>query len=206
MTHTMSTMMNNNTGYLALYIGPMYSGKTSKLRELYKQYTFCNVPTTVINFADDTRYTTQPMMSTHNKETVPCIMARSLMKAIPPGSEHASATVFLVNEGQFFEDIVEWTRLMVEPSHNKTIHICGLDGDFKRNKFGDWLDLIPMCDHIEKLTSICCDCVKTGSMTPAMFSHRVSSESEQRVIGSDNYIPLCRACYNNRMKPIVRGI
>jgi hypothetical protein len=31
--------------------------------------------------------------------------------------------------------------------------------------------------------------------TPAIFSHRVSDESEQVVIGSSNYMPLCRGCY-----------
>lgn len=191
-------MTNKVSGYLALYIGPMFSGKTSKLHQLYKQYTLCNVPITVINFADDTRYTTESMMTTHNKEHVPCIMTRSLMEAIPPGSEQAKAKVFLINEGQFFTDIVEWTRLMIEPLHNKTIYICGLDGDFKRNMFGNWLELIPLCDHIEKLASICRDCSKNGCMSPAIFSHRISIETEQRLIGSDNYIPLCRTCYNNR--------
>ena len=80
---------------------------------------------------------------------------------------------------------------MVE-NHNKIVYICGLDGDFKRNRFGKILELIPYCDKIVKLQSLCSIC-KNGN--PAIFSYRITEESSQIVIGSDNYIPLCRACY-----------
>ena len=78
---------------------------------------------------------------------------------------------------------------------NKKIYICGLDGDFNRNKFGALLDLIPLCDKVHKLTAMCSLC-KNG--TPGIFSLRLSNETDQTIIGSDNYIPVCRKCYNNR--------
>jgi thymidine kinase len=194
------TMTDRDNGYLAIYLGPMYSGKTSKLFELYKQYSFCKIPTIVINYADDVRYTSDAMMCTHDNKMVPCIMARSLMDELPPGSDKTRGIVFLLNEGQFFPDIVEWVKAMVE-THKKTVHICGLDGDFQRKKFGNWLDLIPLCNHVEKLTSVCRSCADIGELSAAIFSFRLTSETEQRVIGSDNYIPLCRKCYNARVKP-----
>ena len=40
----------SKTGYLELIAGPMYSGKTSKILELYKQYTFCGIKCLVINW------------------------------------------------------------------------------------------------------------------------------------------------------------
>ena len=73
---------------------------------------------------------------------------------------------------------------------NKQVFICGLDGDFKRQKFGNLFDLIPYCDELIKLKSVCKIC-----KNQAIFSHRTSKESEQLVIGSDNYLPLCRKCY-----------
>ena len=75
---------------------------------------------------------------------------------------------------------------------NKKVYICGLDGDFERKKFGTLLDLIPLCDKVCKLTSLCSLC-KDG--TPGIFSMRLTKESEQIVVGSDNYIPVCRKCY-----------
>ena len=73
--------------------------------------------------------------------------------------------------------------------HHKKVYICGLDGDFKRNKFGELLDLLPYCDNIKKLTAKC-DCGKD-----ALFSHRLAISTDQVLIGSTNYVPLCRKCY-----------
>jgi thymidine kinase len=69
-----------------------------------------------------------------------------------------------------------------------------LDGDFERKKFGTILDLIPLCDKVRKLTSLCSTC-KDGTL--AIFSMRLTKEKEQTVVGSDNYIPVCRKCYTN---------
>ena len=33
-------------------------------------------------------------------------------------------------------------------------------------------------------------------MNKAIFTHRITKETAQVVIGSDNYIPVCRKCYN----------
>ena len=76
----------------------------------------------------------------------------------------------------------------------KKIYICGLDGDFERKKFGQILNLIPLCDKVTKLTSLCSLC-KNG--TPGIFSKRITSEKKQTVVGSDNYIPVCRSCYES---------
>lgn len=102
----------------------------------------------------------------------------------------------LINEGQFFPDILDWVKHMV--THlNKRVYIAGLDGDFKQEPIGNILRLVPYCNKCTKLTSLCYDC-RDG--TEAIFSHRITSETEQIVIGSDNYIPLCRSCYNKRNK------
>jgi thymidine kinase len=84
---------------------------------------------------------------------------------------------------------MEVVRLLVR-DHNKSVYVGGLDGDYKMNKFGQILDLIPLCDKIEKLHAICSMCKK-----PAPFTKRLTNETEQTVIGSDNYIPVCRACH-----------
>ena len=101
----------------------------------------------------------------------------------------ANYTHILINEGQFFEDIYKTTMILVE-KFKKHVTICGLDGDFKRVKFGKILDLIPFCDKVVKLSALC-DCGH-----PAIFSHRITNETSQIVIGSSNYKPLCRKCYN----------
>jgi thymidine kinase len=185
-----------NAGYLGLFIGPMYSGKTSKLIELYKQFKFCGVNTMVINYSEDTRYS-KDMLSTHDMNMIPCIMASTLSEVAdiidvkPDDTNIKNVSVILINEGQFFKDIVEWVNKAVTV-YKKCVYVCGLDGDFNRQLFGNWLELIPMCDTVEKLHSFCSGCKKRE----ALFSHRLTSEKEQKVIGSNNYVPLCRKCYD----------
>ena len=183
----MSSFVQQN-GYLELILGPMFSGKTTRLIQHYKAYKYIGKKVVVINFSLDTRYSTT-MLSSHDHVEIPCIFTSTL-------SDHSiwlDADVILINEGQFFEDLLKTVVEMVDV-HKKHVHICGLDGDFRRLRFGTILDLIPYSDKVEKLGAFCGLC-KDG--TYAIFSHRVSNESEQVVIGSDNYMPLCRSCYNS---------
>lgn len=189
---TMEVKNNRESGYLGIVLGPMYSGKTSRLLALYKKYKFCDMPIAVVNFDEDTRYS-DCMLSTHDKNMIPCFMKNSMFQAFPlEGEEIKKYKVFLINEAQFFPDIVEWVKKAISPKYKKIVHISGLDGDFKRNTFGNWLDLIAHCDSVEKLTSICCLCKNAH----ALFSHRLTNQKAQKVIGSNNYIPLCRKCYD----------
>ena len=175
------------SGYLEIILGPMFSGKTTQTIQIYNKYKYIGKKVLVINYIDDKRYD-DTMLSSHDQIKIPCIFLKTLNEALLQMKE---ADVIIINEGQFFVDIFEVVLEMVE-KWNKIVFICGLDGDYKRNKFGNLLDLIPFSDKITKLNSLCSKC-RNG--TNAIFTHRVSCESDQIVIGVDNYIPLCRSCY-----------
>jgi thymidine kinase len=193
------------TAYLEIILGSMYSGKTSRIVEIYKQCKFCDISVAVINHSIDNRYD-DDLLSTHDHVKIPCIKTEKLfdvwshyidmennVKNIPRIKDKFKifiSNVILINEGQFFPDLEEFVKKLLE--NGKKIYICGLDGDFKRNKFGQILDLIPLCDKVIKLTSLCSIC-KDG--TAGIFSKRITSENIQTVVGSDNYIPVCRNCY-----------
>jgi thymidine kinase len=188
------------SGYLEIITGPMYSGKTSKILDIYNQCNFCNIEVMVINHSLDIRYDNQ-MLSTHDKNMIPChqidklsiIFNNSLIKDEFTKTKLAylKSKVILINEAQFFPDLEENVKLMIKDK--KQVYVAGLDGDFEQKKFGQILDLIPLCDKFTKFTSLCAIC-KNG--TPAIFSKRLSKEKEQMIIGSDNYLPVCRSCYN----------
>jgi thymidine kinase len=195
-------MSTRNNGYLELILGSMFSGKTSYLLDVYKKCVFCNIPVAVINYAADNRYTSEPMMSTHDKQMIPCILANTIKEAIEANmKEIDSAETILINEGQFFPDIEEQVKSLVEQS-NKRVYICGLDGDFERKPIGSLLQLVSFSDHITKLKSLCSLC-RDG--TPGVFSFRTSREVDQVVIGSSNYIPLCRGCYQKESSRKMAG-
>jgi thymidine kinase len=185
---------SKNTGYLEIFLGAMYASKTSKILELYKQYTFCSVPVIVINHAIDTRYH-DTLLSTHDKAMIPCIQTDKIgniwyNKDSDKYKALHDTEVILINEAQFFDDLQNCVIDMLR--EKKKVYIAGLDGDFERRKFGQMLDLIPMCDRVTKLTALCSLC-RDG--TPGIFSLRLTKETQQTLIGSDNYIPVCRHCY-----------
>ena len=186
-----------SSGYLELIIGPMFSGKTSEIIEIYKKCVFCNIPVSIINHIIDNRYH-DSMLSSHDKVMVPCLQTSELNQLWTEESNPSyeilrKSDVILINEGQFFPDLYEVVVDML--NDNKKIYISGLDGDFERKKFGFILDLIPLCDNVKKLKSLCSLC-KNG--TPGIFSMRLTQEKEQTVVGSSNYIPVCRKCYERK--------
>jgi thymidine kinase len=183
-----STKMNN-TGYLAVYLGCMYAGKTSKLISIYNKNKTAGISTCVINYIEDKRYHDNKL-STHDRKMIECLSVRKIYDVFENDPNLLEQTeAFIINEGQFFSDLYEVVKLLVN-EHNKQVYVCGLDGDYQMRKFGQILDLVPICDEVVKLHAICTIC-----KAPASFTKRITQETEQKVIGSDNHIPVCRMCH-----------
>lgn len=65
--------------------------------------------------------------------------------------------VLAIDEAQFFPDLVEFCRSAVD-DEGKHVIVAGLSGDFKRQRFGDLLELMPLADSIKQLKSKCAFC------------------------------------------------
>lgn len=177
-------------GSLRLYLGCMYSGKTSELIREYRRWTNIGKKVIFINYSKDERYGDDNYVYSHDKTKEKSIKVEFL-KDIDKNILN-NYDVILINEGQFFTDIVEFCKLWCDEYH-KNIVVCGLDGDYQRNPFSTINYLISMADEIVKLKAFCKLC---NDGTPAIFTHRLTNEKEQIVIGSTNYIPVCRSHYN----------
>ena len=162
---------------LNLIIGPMFSGKTTELLRISKRLQSINLKVLLLNYVEDTRYSIHEM-STHDKYGLPCTFLKNLNDA-----KYENYDVICINEAQFFEHLLLFCKKLLEK--NKTIYICGLDGDFKQNKFGEILDLIPLCDSVTKLHAYCAIC-KDG--THANFTKRTINSDKQKLIGTNNLI------------------
>jgi thymidine kinase len=96
------------------------------------------------------------MLASHDKIMIPCLNVDNLSSLwFTDHSEYKfirNAEVILINEGQFFRDLHYVVNDMLK--NNKVVYVCGLDGDFERKRFGELLDLIPLCDKVTKLTSL----------------------------------------------------
>ena len=138
----------------------------------------------------DTRYKNNSIVS-HDQESIDSLNLDSLSilftdqyKSLLEKSKY-----IFINEAQFFPDLKDSIVKLLE-IYNKNVILCGLDADYKRGKFGEIWDLIPHSDIVTKLTGKCYYC-----KNKSLFSHRVTDETHQSIIGTTNYLPLCRQCY-----------
>ena len=138
----------SRNGELHIILGPMFSGKTTRLIELSQSIGH----PLFINYALDTRYH-PTLLTTHSGIQVPCIQTLEL-KPLLCQKELIESDAIFINEAQFFPDLFAVVNILVETLH-KRVFVCGLDGDYQRNPFGELLRLIPLCDTIEKLYARC---------------------------------------------------
>ena len=64
-------IMNQLEAYLKVIIGPMWSGKSTEVINIYKYNRIAQINTLVVNFAEDKRYH-ETKLSTHDKVMIPC--------------------------------------------------------------------------------------------------------------------------------------
>lgn len=153
----------------------MFSGKTTALMRDVSIH-----PGIVIDY-DICREVNQ--LTNHNQESIPCITTTRLYDI----NVHDHSFVY-INEAQFFPDLVEFVTEMIRL--NKIVYVYGLDGDFRQQKFGNILDLIPFSDTYTKLYARCNQCGNVAS-----FSKRLT-ENDEQFRPNDTYVPVCRSCLN----------
>jgi thymidine kinase len=171
---------------IRLYLGPMCSGKTSTLLEIYNTETAGGKRCIMITPDIDTR--TKTGIWTHDKKTFDgeVIWTNNILNGRVL-QEVVNYDIILINEGQFIEDIYAGALVLVEEM-GKSLIIGGLDGDFERKPFENLSRIIPLCDTIEKLHARCEVCGK-----PAPFSKKLGGSKNKVEIGGKNlYEPRCR--------------
>jgi len=166
---------------LHIILGPMFSGKTTRLIKISEEYS----NPLRINHALDTRYHDTDIV-THDGIHAPCIQVLRLQDI--DKQVLSTADAIFINEAQFFTDLLPVIKDWLA-TYRKPIYVYGLDGDFRQQPFGDLLNIIPLCDTVEKLRAECL----CGN--PAIFTYRLSADQEQTLIGTDEYETYCRACF-----------
>ena len=173
----------------------MYSGKTTELLRLIKRYSSLKNKIMVINYSGDTRYGNEKRIYTHDKNYVDALHLNTLsyiFNNTDYTKQYNESDIIFINEGQFFDNLLDFTTNAAD-NDNKTVIICGLDGDYLKKPFGDILNLIPHSDKITRLEALCKIC---GDGTPGIFTKRLVSSNKQKLIGGEeSYIPVCRKHY-----------
>ena len=168
---------------LHLILGCMFSGKTTELLRIAKRIQSIGQRVLLINYAEDTRYSLNEV-TTHDRYS--CNIQTQFTVDLNT-INYNDYSVICINEAQFFTNLKQFCLDSLKAS--KIIYVSGLDGDFKQEPFGEILDLIPLCNTINRLHAFCKVC-KNG--TPAYFTKRLTESKTQKLIGTNEYIPVCR--------------
>ena len=176
----------NNCGKIVLILGPMFSGKSTRLIETIRKCVYKNKKTIMIKFIGDQRYTKKSEVVTHDQIKYDSIDCKSLTESFDLLKDY---DIIGIDEGQFFPDLVEICEKLAHL--NKTIYIAALNGDFRMEPFPVIARIIPKADKIKLLKAYCFNCHKD-----AKFSLRIVQSNETVLIGAgEAYKPACRECH-----------
>ena len=189
-------------GYLEIYMGPMFSGKSTKaffkLTSMADQRFNCLYVNSLKDQRETERY--DDCLTTHNSSysspspKITCLKVAHLADVDVDNFDYIA-----VDELQFFEDaeqyILDWVNM------GKYVIVASLDGDCYRRKFGCVLNLIPHANEVTKLNAYCDICRDNNKiLNRAPFTARMTSETTVELIGGkDLYKAMCRSCHDFHM-------
>lgn len=173
-------------GKIKLILGPMFSGKSTRLTETVRKYKYKNKKTVLISFSGDKRYSDGGKIVTHEKVMYDALVCKRLEDHVETAVEY---DVIGIDEGQFFCDLVEFCEKLC--LLGKIVIVSALSGNFKMDPFENVSKLISRADKIKLLRAYCYFCQKIAG-----FSLRTVPDQEEILIGAaDAYRPACKGCY-----------
>ena len=173
-------------GKIELIIGPMFSGKSTRLIEQMRKYVYKAKKTIMVKYYADQRYSEKSEVVTHDLikyDSINCKLLRNSFETLK------QYDVIGIDEGQFFADLVEVCEEL--SLMGKIILIAALNGDFRMEPFPVIQRIISKADKIKLLKAYCFNCHKD-----AKFSLRIVQSNETVLIGAgEAYKPACRECH-----------
>lgn len=207
----MNESFHSETGQLTLILGPMFSGKTTRL--IQELVTLADVGLKVlhINHETDKRETegSDLNVTTHHSSfkgisnKVDTISTYKLSNV-----DVSKYDVIGIDEGQFFSESVNGSSDLETQVRkwmydlNKIVYVASLNGDSMMKPFGATKELLCMVSEIIFLKAKCTNCIKQTSpykrllMVDAPYSWKTTESITQKDVGGkDKYVALCLKCY-----------
>ena len=178
-------------GWIEVICGSMFSGKTEELIRRLKRAKIAKQKVEIFKPAIDIRYDEEKVVS-HDQNYI--------MSTPVPASSNIlllanDVDVIGIDEAQFFDSEIVSVCNQLASSGIRVI-VAGLDMDYLGKPFGPMPALLASAEYVTKVHAICMNC---GDL--AQVSHRTIVNDKLVVLGEkDSYEPLCRACFNEKMK------
>jgi thymidine kinase len=171
--------ITKNKGFLHVISGSMFSGKTTELIRICKQYQSIDKKILSVNYCNDRRYDTIGNICSHNQEVFETILSLADLKEILIQPNLEDFDVIMIDEVQFLKNALQTVKVLVEEL-GKIVITSGLDGDYLQQPFGEVCHLIVFADKFTKLNAVC-----KLTKEDASFSKRIIASQSKEFIGAD---------------------
>jgi thymidine kinase len=175
-----------------LILGPMFSGKTSKLFDRLKKYLVSDRKVILISHGADNRYAIgkRQLASSHDGIIMQAVKTKVLDSVEIP----EDVTVIGIDEGQFFEGLGDFC--LKQNQLGRTVIVAALNHEATPQR-NVWPNVVPLFGFafITVIPAVCVLCHK-----PAMCTRRLSETvpvplGQIDIGGDDKYIATCSKCY-----------
>lgn len=176
-------------GDINVYTGPMKCGKSNKIIDEAKRQMIAGKQIKIFKPSIDNRFASD-FIKDRNGNKLASVNIDKIEDI-----KNYDADVYVIDEFQFLNGDVNCISEMAEKG--KKFFIAGLNLTSDCKPFGKMGDLLCVSDNVNTMTAICEVCKRDN----AIFSYyKAGNKSEDIVIGDSEYIPVCRACYDELKK------
>lgn len=179
-------MLPQNTGWVEVICGSMFSGKTEELIRRLRRAQIARQHVAIFKPAIDVRYSTEHIVS-HSGSSLPSI---TVSRADQIAELAHDVDVVGIDEAQFYDEgILQVVNSLAD--QGKRVIIAGLDQDYLGQPFDPMPQLLAVAEYITKTLAICVVC---GN--PANRTQRVTMSDERVLVGAaEAYEARCRRCF-----------
>lgn len=177
----------NNTGWIEVICGPMFSGKSEELIRRLRRAMIARKRVQVFKPVLDDRYSSDEIVS-HADSRLSATVVQTAQEAIERLDWRTQVVGF--DESNFFGlDLVDVAQRLADSG--KQVIIAGLDTDYLGRPFPPMPDLLALAESISKALAICMRC---GN--PAKHTQRLVESGDLIVVGAAGmYEARCRRCF-----------
>jgi thymidine kinase len=183
----------NDTGWIEVVCGSMFSGKTEELIRRLRRAQIAKQRVAIFKPVIDTRFAADRIVS-HSGVSLPSI---NVSNAEEIRAQAGEVDVIGIDEAQFFDlELVRVCEELADRGHR--VIIAGLDQDYLGQPFEPMPQLLAVAEYITKTLAICMVC---GN--PANRTQRVTRRAERVLVGAgDAYEARCRKCWTTNLDEV----
>lgn len=183
---------------LHLIVGPMFSGKTTRLVSLLREAQSRRLNLVAVKPRVDNRYAPRAIVS-HDGQRWPAKGVTSAAELIRMAE---GATMIAVDEAQFFSLEIS-SALKSLSDGGAAVTVAALDRDFRGERFSTTSAILELATSVEPLTASCGLCGRAAEFSQRLIDGAPASVDDPTVVigGAETYQPRCARCFWKEREP-----